>query len=557
VFFGVLATVLFLAGRGVLRWAGIGNDAERTATVLTTEENGSVTVRIEGGESVRAETGLKMYPGETVTTGHSAHAVLSFFDGSTARLDEQSEVEIVESAKGTDASTLTVRVGTGRMWIRVPNAIAYSGSIVRTIETPSMTLTLPTSTELISEERAVSVFEADGVGVMVTLANTDTDVVIGEGQTLKLPEGEMSGDPYRYRSASDISATTMTFVKDSRTQEGKYTDSTISTSGGNASSSLGADELLVVTQPKNGITASGGTIVVAGTTASSVAKVRANSFEVVIDRRTNTFSQDLALPTGQDVDVVIQALDDRGVVVAEEHRTVHMTAEEMVGPNITTPAKNGETYQTPLTELEIRGTAAPGTDAIIVNDYRLQLFRPGDVTWSYLASTQLSNLREGENIYDIVAVDRSGRRSTPSRIIIVVGEGPAGVISTSSSSSTTSSAMSNSSASSEPEEAQLPQNDPLAPGSLSVTYPAPGTSRVSSGTGFLLQGTTSANTKSIWVNGYRLRLYTPRKTTWNYLADFALGTLHRGANTFHIVARDGEDRIIDKLDYDIAFDLVR
>ncbi len=49
------------------------------------------------------------------------------------------------------------------------------------------------------------------------------------------------------------------------------------------------------------------------------------------------------------------------------------------------------------------------TQSIWVNDYRLQLYRPGSAAWNYVASTELRTLKRGQNSYVVTARDGEGK----------------------------------------------------------------------------------------------------------------------------------------------------
>jgi hypothetical protein len=174
----------------------------------------------------------------------------------------------------------------------------------------------------------------------------------------------------------------------------------------------------------------------------------------------------------------------------------------------------------------------------MVNDYKLQLFDPAKGTFSYLASQRLGNMKTGENIYDVYALDAGGAKSTPARITIFIGPADAMPVQPSSSAPVSSSGP-------------LPTNTPLLPGSLSVIAPTAGTTHTETGTGFLLEGLTSGKTATMWVNDYKLQLYRPGKTTWNYIASVEFANLKRGMNTYVIVARDSDNKILDKMTYTV------
>jgi hypothetical protein len=213
---------------------------------------------------------------------------------------------------------------------------------------------------------------------------------------------------------------------------------------------------------------------------------------------------------------------------------------------ISNPAGDGAIYRTSKEEIEIRGSAPRGTAGIIVNDYRLQLFQAGDTEWSYLASTTLQNFAKGENIFRVVAISESGFRSEPAVLTIILGEGDDGLVSNSNASAGIVP---------EPSRGTLPSNSPLKPGTLLITAPSGGTRHeaILSGTGaeFLIEGNVPAGTTSVWVNDYKLQLYSAGKTFFNYIASTSLTTLKRGTNTYDIVSRDKDNNILDRITYTI------
>jgi hypothetical protein len=301
--------------------------------------------------------------------------------------------------------------------------------------------------------------------------------------------------------------------------------------------------LITVEVPTDGQTVSGSTVRVQGKVGARIERVRVNGYPASIDRSQGTYSQELAMPSTNTFTIRVEALDRTGVVVEQQERTVKpASAGTAPGPIIVSPGKNGEIVRTAADEVEIRGTAPTGTTAIYVNDYKLMLFRLGDPDWSYLASKRFDNLKDGDNIFNVVTEDSSGARSAAATITIVVGEnGP------------TTPAGAASSAPAQVSETTLPNNAPLKPGTLAVTAPTPGNSATHSGTGFLLEGTTIPETASVWVNGYQLKLYSPGKTFWNYWATAAFGTLRPGTNTYRIVSRDKDNQILDVFTYTVEY----
>ncbi len=241
----------------------------------------------------------------------------------------------------------------------------------------------------------------------------------------------------------------------------------------------------------------------------------------------------------------------KGEVSREEFAAFLLVAQEY-GLNPLTkelyafPAKGGETFRTQQTEIVIRGGAPKGTESITVNEYKLQLYKAGSETWSYLAKTDLGNLRAGSNTYTIVSIDSAGQKSAPVTLTILLEPGEGGVVTNPSGGGT-------SSAASVISETSLPQNAPLTPGVLKVTGPTAGTAHTATGGELLIEGTTSAATASIWVNGYRLQLFQSGKTYWNYIAKEDFQNLKKGTNVYKVVARNSDGQILDTLEYTVTY----
>lgn len=455
----LILVILFYLGSRVLRLFGVGNAVHRTAAALAVEARGAVNVALDQGQAQRAEDGMSVFEGDRVQTGNAAHAMLSFFDGSIVRLDGQTDLRVTGNAQGTEQSTLSLELLQGRIWIRVPEKERITGVIARTIMMPQLRLTLPPGTEALVAASSIAVYAAEGAGLtVVPLAGSAAPIILGEGQTLVLPEGaDIGSDLYAYRSPLTPDTAAMTFVAESRKKNSP---------GGLAASA----------------TASGA--------------VRSGAPALPLS----------TLPT----------------------------------PVITSPVATGQTYTTSKTEIIIRGRASSGAEKIVVNDYALQFRNPAKGTWSYVARENLGNLHAGTNIFTVTAVDAGGLATAPASITIIVGD---------------ASQRSAQGSSSPIHASALPRNAPLTPGILKITAPSQDNPYiVNSGTGFLLEGLTSAVTASIWVNDYRLQLYRPGVVTWNYIVSTAIKTLKRGTNVFTIVARNAKEEILDAMTYTVEYE---
>ncbi len=518
-------------------WAFGGSELPRTAATLTVEDGGTVNVAVEDGLLRRVEDTLKVYPDDRIVTGATGNAQLAFFDGSMSRIDADTDMTIAEDSQDAESAQWEVNIAKGALWARTPNLDTYSGAIARTVTFPRYSATLTSDTEVVLEEDQLMVFSADGQGISVTIDKLEEPVIIGEGQQYKLPEGDISGDPYAYRSAIEPLAVQRAFVTESRTM---MVSTTTPVTGGSGTTI--DTEPLTVVEPVNGTTVTTASIRVTGRITSMVERVRINGYDATIDAAGGTFSQELALQAGNQTTLQIEALDARGLTIGQESRTVYRGSTTVASPVITSPGVAGQTYRTQKEEIAISGTTPASTAGIIVNDYRLQLYRSGDTTWSYLASKALGNLKDGQNIFDITAIDAAGNRSAPVRITVVIEAGAEGVIGGGATSSTPTVS-----------ETDLPNNAPLMPGTITITGPQPGIVYTATGSEFLLEGTTPRESASVWVNGYKLQLYKPGVTFWNYIAKTEYNTLKPGTNVYRIVARNAQNQILDQFEYTVTY----
>ncbi len=537
----ILGFILWWLLKGVAGLFGFGSALDREPASLTTEPKGIINVSLQGSEPESAEDGMMLFPGDGLSTGANGHASLRFFDDTLVRLDTASSVTIDESGQGPDGSEIRLTVQ-GGVWAAVPHSTA-TGSSIRRLLFPTMTLDLPAGSEVVASTGALRVYSAEGAGVNVTLADGKT-FIIGEGQQWVLPPGAaVAGDPYAFRSPIDQAALGTAMLVDSR----KNLLGGRAPSGSASSASTASGELLTIREPAANATVSGDSIAVRGTVNGSVNAVRVNGHNAVLNKQNGTYSMELALPQGEkELEISVAAMDAQGKTLTNLTRIVKLTDGAPTpganAPTIETPAKNGETYATNAVEVVLRGKAPANAAGIMVNEYRLQLFNPEKGEWSYIASIALGNLKAGSNTFDVVALNADGAKSPAVRITIIQGQGDGGV--TPGASSTASAAASS---------VPLSNNAPLTPGILAVTGPTPGAVHNETGTGFLLEGKTSKDTDSVWVNDYRLQLYKPGVTFWNYIADVAYGNLKPGSNAYEIVARNAKGELLDRLTYTVEY----
>ncbi len=512
----------------------------KTATMLTVRSGDqNVQVSLQGGEWQHADTSLRLYSGDAVAVRGSADAILTFFDGTRVRLDQNTDAKIERSdniERGTSSLELSLR--SGRIWIATPSILTNSGVIVRTVITESASTEIPASTQAMISESTITVLKAAGEGLDVSIEGADNEhVIVGEGQYLRLSKEAMQAisagtDPYDFRDPVTQQMLKELFLTESYALLSQA-PAPVSGSGTAVAGEIeGVD--LTVTAPENHARIVTKTVTVKGKVSNRVALVLVDGQSVPLGKDLS-FSVDMSLGKEETMNLRVEAQDMQGITLDSIERTITNDYKPLVeAVRFKSPVASGGTLNTSLKEIEITGEAPAGAAAIMMNDYKLQLFKPGSRTWSYLASTALGNMVAGKNVYTVYVLDADGNRSQPRSITINFSlSGPL------TGTGTT--------------EPPLKQNAPLMPGTLSVQTPAAGNEATTDQKEVILAGSTAAETYSVSINGYTLSLYLPGKTTWNYIASTDLTTMKRGRNVYRIVSRNKDGEILDVLEYTINF----
>ncbi len=535
----IILLILWFLGTQVLSFFDFSSQ-QKAGAVLSIDENpDGVQVSLQGGDVQRGEDQLKVYEGDTIYTSNGGNAVLIFFDGTKLRMDQQSQLTLEESSRMTEKpSVLTLDLPKGRIFLMTPSQNVFTGSITRTVKTDTQSISIPHSASALISDDVLAVTESSGLGLTSLLelpSGSSKEIVIGEGQVLALTPSartsiESGSDPYTYRRTFGEKESTDLFLKESMTA--LSSQPLPSTGSGSIESSSRDSDVLNVQTPTNNQSVNGTSVTVSGTVGTQVTSVEINGTAVLIGS-DQSFRQDVTL-TAASVTLTISAKDRAGNVLETVSRTVTRTQTTVPMASVSKPVGSGGTFTTNQEEVTISGGAPANTNGIMVNDYALQLFKPGSRTWTYVASLALGNMKQGENRYEIRALDATGAKSNPVVITIVFKP----------DSQTSSIASSDASS--------LPSNNALMPGSLTVT--APGISPYETiQDDILIEGKTPAVTDSVYVNGYKLSLYTPGKDFWNYYAATKYGTLRPGRNTYTVVTRNKEGKILDSMQYVITY----
>ena len=359
----LLLLAVFFLGEWTLRFFGVGNPLRAAAVTLTTEGRGIVNVSLEGEAAQRAENDIKLYPGDRVMTLGGGYAALRLFDGSDLRLNEATDIAIVESVHGEERSEIVLELIEGSLWIATPARSSFSGAILRRIRSPRLSFDIPSHTEALIAPNSLSVFSSDGIGIEVSIGGVPEHIVIGEGQTFLLPPGiDLKEDLYEHRSPLDPRQLASPFLEESRRI---HAGAPPHPSRGSPAAEPG--ELLSVATPADGAAVQTTAIDVNGRMGAGVARIRVNGYQALLDRENGTFFLELNLPDEDEVSIAIEAVDEQGNVIGEIRRTVRRDREAPSPPSITAPAGSGSTYRTAAARVELH--------AVAVNHHRIGVAR--------------------------------------------------------------------------------------------------------------------------------------------------------------------------------------
>ncbi len=116
-----------------------------------------------------------------------------------------------------------------------------------------------------------------------------------------------------------------------------------------------------------------------------------------------------------------EVIEDEEVIEVDENGEVIESEEIEAEPEYITGPNGGVNWQTTDTKITLTGTTPPKTKMVVVNDYELQKYVPGDPGWSYMASFDFGNLKKGENTFDVYAINFTEEKELIDSITIVQG----------------------------------------------------------------------------------------------------------------------------------------
>lgn len=454
-------------------------------------ESGSAKAMTSGGSEWRSiPSNINLYAGERVRTQSDGRLSLDFFDGSQARLDRSSQLGFDELSEDGATSKVGVTLYEGNLWVDTQESPGFTEFAVKTDQfvanasgTAVFSITAPETLHVLNG--VVSVDVVDGEEVLKTLT-------VGVGQQLVLTssvvEDVKEGFDQSLVFALDDSFKTSNWYRWNVKEDGELVDEQESDTDEEA------DEL------------------------------------------DSTDLEDAS--PADEVEVEEEETEE-----AEEEEIDENDKTPPAVPQFSDPGLNDDVITLEDTVQVLTGTVSKDTHAVIVNDYRLSRYTPGDTTFTYTANIDFNNLEAGENKYEAYALDKAGNESEIGIITLIL---PEDLVEEEeeeeASEADTSSDESTSTSTSEPT------------GGVSFDSPNGGADLATSETSFVLEGTVPSNTAKVLVNDYQLQAYEAGDTSFKYNAKASLGTLEIGeVNLYKVEAYDEDDELIgsDSMSIDV------
>ncbi len=474
--------------------------------------------------------------GDMLSVERESRGTLEFYNGSHVRMDEETKVNIDEIDTGTDLDEITLSLRTGTAWLNVED---FGDSAFRMVVlTDNLRVTsYGTVFEVgITDREIVRVIEGE-VLVEVLEQDSDREVVleqikVGVGQEIEVTAADMETMMAR-QPVSLLAALS---------DEWKATD------WYEWNEAEDAQMLAVVAEEE---------VVEDSTTAETVVSVTLEG----------------ELP---EEEVIEEEVIEEEEVVEEEE------VEDLTPPVVTVTSPTASPYT--LTEEDtlpysIHGTASDNTAEITVTSYDadgsgfayvLQHFEAGDEDWRYGMSLDYGNLREGRNLFTIVAVNGSGYESDPVEVIIEVSEGFLDVEEEVAEEETTEEevvadeevveeettaeeeVVTDEEVVEEETTEEVVSDEPLTtPAVTSLNGDALSGTYTTSEASVLVLGTVSASAVNVYVNDFQLTKFVAGSGEWSYYAEEQHLNYDVGTNTYTVYSEDAEGNVSDSFVFEI------
>lgn len=472
VFIGIIWAAWHFLGSAL---NGGENNLSSEKIFLDIETGSAKAMTSVDGEWKNVPTGIYLYEGEKLKTQSDGRLTLQFFEKDTVRLDKSTETKFSSLTRDAVGGQATIELAEGKLWVMIDKS---SPSISEfTIKTGLLNVKSNGGTFAISYPGMLYVLTGSVKVDVLSAGNVVKSSTIGVGQELIIDEviaaDLANGLQKEVIFALDDAFKSSNWYRWNQQQEGAV---------------ITDDEL--------------------------------------VDEKDTTLTDE----TVPDEETAVDKETDEEATDEEENPVDENDKEGPATPQIEKPGSNGDTVALDDIEQVISGSVSSDTEAVIVNDYKLSKYVPGSKKFEYTAKFAFSNLKVGDNIYTITALDKAGNKSETAIITLVLTQ-----------------EVYDKAKPEEEKEDDLPDLTPNATttGGVKITSPNNGENLVTSETAFEIKGEVPSDTVKVVVNDYTLSGYSAGDLTFLYRANSTLGTLQIGAlNTYTAKAYDKDDKLL-------------
>jgi hypothetical protein len=418
-----------------------------------------------------AYSGTKLRLGDALKTSSLGRVVMEFFNGTVVRLGEDSAATLVDLVKETDHEEIVLKLDNGKLWVKGQKSpgVREARYEVRTAHMKVKAKGTVFEVESDSHE-TVRVLEGDvDVDILVKTNGQERvadTVQVGVGQELVLDEASLKA----FESSLSPSVIMAIGEEFKDTPWFRW--------------NMSEDE-----SPTNFASTQASTMEHSSTSVPDSQEGQGSFAPVTSTEETSSTSNT------QEVDESNNNNFGEGT------------------PDITSPLTSTSTVTNGKSVLE--GTVPAGTEKVIVestvggvtDSYTLSKFKKGETTWSYNVSEVIGNLKKGDNVYRVYAVDADGNKSDPATVTIVY------------------------------EKEKVDITDALVAPAV-TSFNGSSSSTVTTDVVKIVGSVKGA--EKVVVNGYTLGAFQAGATSWSYSAKEALGNLKPGVNDYEVYAIDEE-----------------
>lgn len=431
-------------------------------------------------------SGSKVKLGDSVKTLKSGRGVVTFYDGTVMRMDENTQVTLLDISKKNDYQEILIYLNEGKIWVNKPkqNVIRKTDFVINTnYASYSITGTVFDLEKSVSEEILHVVkgqVQTDIIETVDGKTRTIESMPVGIGQQTVLNETVMKAfyerqspsvlgafEPnfeesewYKWNEKEDLNPTNFAKGAGSTTEvinDQQSSPENVSVDGQNSEADQANDKLPApeLVSPKTAnMVLKKDTLAVSGKTVNGIKKlilrqtVTGNDQPEKIlindfDPKTLAFNYDLSeakgnLKEGLNLYEFI-GYDENAKetwplkLEIEYQKSAGNSDQKLEKPMVLTI--DGKTYKEGMI-VEKDGFAIAGTvsgaSQVWVDDFKLNKFKAGDKNWAYNVKVSYGNLKAGLNTYQVYAVNEAGDKSSVLSVKInykpVVVEKPAVVI---------------------------------------------------------------------------------------------------------------------------------